>query len=36
VVTGEWKGTSARTRGFLILGTLILVASFAAISIGSK
>jgi L-rhamnose-H+ transport protein len=36
VVTGEWKGTSARTRGFLVLGTLILVASFAAISIGSK
>ena len=36
VMTGEWKGTSAKTRGCLALGTLILVASFCAISIGSK
>ena len=36
VVTGEWKGTSAKTRGCLTLGTLILVASFCAISLGSK
>ena len=36
VVTGEWKGTSAKTRACLTLGTLILVASFCAISLGSK
>ena len=36
VVSGEWKGTSAKTRGCLVLGTLILVASFCAISLGSK
>jgi len=36
VLTGEWKGTSAKTRGCLVLGTLILVISFAAISLGSK
>ena len=36
VVTGEWKGTSAKTRTCLTLGTLILVVSFCAISLGSK
>jgi hypothetical protein len=36
VVTGEWRGTSGRTRSCLALGTLILVASFVAISVGSK
>jgi len=36
VVSGEWKGTSGRTRGCLALGTLVLVISFVAISIGSK
>jgi len=36
VVTGEWKGTSGKTRGCLALGTLILVISFCAISLGSK
>ena len=36
VVVGEWKGTGAKTRGCLALGTLILVISFCAISIGSK
>jgi len=36
IMTGEWKGTSAKTRGFLALGTLVLVISFTAISIGSK
>ncbi len=36
VMTGEWKGTSGLTRGFLALGTFILVVSFCAISIGSK
>ena len=36
VASGEWRGTSLKTRGCLALGTLILVASFCAISIGSK
>ena len=36
VVLGEWKGVGARTKAFLTLGTLILVASFCVISIGSK
>ena len=36
VLTGEWKGTSAKTRACLTLGTVILVASFCAISLGSK
>ena len=36
VLTGEWKGTSAKTRGCLALGTLVLVISFCAISLGSK
>ena len=36
IVSGEWKGTSAKTRGCLALGTLILVISFCAISLGSK
>ena len=36
VVTGEWKGTSAKTRACLTLGTIILVVSFCAISLGSK
>ena len=36
VITGEWKGTSAKTRACLALGTVILVISFCAISIGSK
>ena len=36
VFLGEWKGTSAKTKGLLVLGTLILIASFVAISMGSK
>ena len=36
VLSGEWKGTSGKTRGCLTLGTLILIVSFCAISIGSK
>ena len=36
VLTGEWKGTGAKTRACLTLGTLILVISFCAISLGSK
>ncbi len=36
VVLGEWKGVGARTKAFLTLGTLILVASFCVMSIGSK
>ena len=33
---GEWKGVSGRTKAYLALGTLIMVASFCVISIGSK
>ena len=36
VLLGEWKGTGAKTKGLLALGTLVLIASFCAISIGSK
>ena len=36
VLTGEWKGTGAKTRAYLALGILILLVSFCAISIGSK
>ncbi|MBQ1428487.1 MAG: rhamnose/proton symporter RhaT, partial [Kiritimatiellae bacterium] len=36
VLLGEWKGTGAKTKGLLALGTLVLFASFCAISIGSK
>ena len=36
VLTGEWRGTGAKTRGYLALGILILLVSFCAISIGSK
>ena len=36
VVLGEWKGVGARTKAFLALGTLIMVASFCVISLGSK
>ena len=36
MVTGEWKGTSAKTRGCLALGTLVMLVSFVAISLGSK
>jgi len=36
VVTGEWKGTSAKTRGMLAIGTLVLIVAFTAISLGSK
>ena len=36
VVTGEWRGTSEKTKGLLALGTLVLVASFTVMSIGSK
>lgn len=36
VFLGEWKGTSARTKACLALGTLVLVVSFTVISIGSK
>ena len=34
--TGEWKGTGAKTKLFLAAGTLILLASFCVISLGSK
>lgn len=36
VFTGEWKGTSAKTKGTLAIGTLILIVAFTAISLGSK
>ena len=36
VFLGEWKGTGAKTKGLLAVGTLIMIASFCAISIGSK
>ncbi len=36
IVTGEWKGTGAKTKLCLALGTLVLVASFVVISLGSK
>lgn len=35
-VTGEWKGTGVRTRMSLAVGTVILLASFCVISIGSR
>ena len=35
VVTGEWKGTSVKTKLLLSVGTIVLVASFCVISIGS-
>ena len=36
ILTGEWKGTSAKTRACLALGTVILVVSFTVMSLGSK
>ena len=36
VFTGEWKGTGAKTKAMLAVGTLVLLVSFTAISIGSK
>ncbi len=33
--TGEWKGTSAKTKTMLAVGTLIMIAGFVAISLGS-
>ena len=36
IFLGEWKGSGARTRAFRAIGTAVLVASFCAISIGSK
>ena len=36
VLLGEWKGVGARTKGFLVLGTVVLVASFIVISLGAK
>ena len=35
VLLGEWKGTGAKTRACLAVGTLVMVAGFVAISIGS-
>ena len=36
VLTGEWKGTGAKTRFSLAVGTIILLASFCVISFGSR
>ena len=36
VMTGEWKGTGAKTRLSLATGTIVLLASFCVISIGSR
>lgn len=36
ILTGEWKGTSTKTRTCLALGTLVLIISFCVISLGSK
>ena len=36
VLLGEWKGVGSRTKAFLTVGTLVLVASFCVISIWSK
>lgn len=36
VFLGEWKGTGRRTKGLLAIGTVVMIASFCAISIGSK
>ena len=36
VLLGEWRGTSARTRGFLAMGTLVLLVSFVVISLGAR
>ena len=36
VILGEWKGTGAKTRAMLAVGTLVIVASFAVIQIASK
>jgi len=33
---GEWKGTGAKTKTCLTLGTIVLVVSFCVISLGSK
>lgn len=33
---GEWKGTGAKTKGCLVLGIVVLLASFCVISYGSK
>jgi len=35
-ILGEWRGTSGRTRGVLALGIAVLLASFVAISLGSR
>ena len=36
IILGEWKGTGVRTRGFLALGTAVLIASFVVISLGAR
>ena len=36
VILGEWKGTGIKTKAMLVAGTVVLIASFCAISLGSK
>jgi len=35
-ITGEWKGTGAKTKCMLAVGTVIMLAGFVAISLGAK
>ncbi len=34
VFSGEWKGTSAKTKIFLAVGIMVLLAAFSTISMG--
>ena len=36
IFLGEWKGTSCRTRRMLAVGTILLLASFAVMTLGAK
>ena len=36
IFLGEWKGTGAKTKASLALGTFIMIAGFCAISLGSR
>ena len=36
ICLGEWKGTGKKTKAFLVLGILIMVAGFCVISFGQK
>lgn len=36
IVSGEWKGTTLRTKAMLAAGTIVMTVGFIAISLGSK